>query len=246
MAPPKTKNPPDEKESKTGIIAAVKTPLGLCALIVLVIEVILGGIALRLEGGDLTILLIGMIVALLVMVLAAAYGVLHPPAQAEQLPPVEEQPASYKYDVFLSVPMAGFLTDEEYKKGRADALQVIEKLRTECDFKDVSYAAQYIESKADFDQADISVVSDLAAIQDSKYFIMIYQSKIPSSCIFEAGYAIALRKRSLYLVRDKKDLPFLLQQAGEALNSLVRIREVPDVAEMTKLICKHKMLLFPP
>jgi nucleoside 2-deoxyribosyltransferase len=85
-----------------------------------------------------------------------------------------------------------------------------------------------------------------AAIQESKYFVMIYQSKIVSSCIFEAGYAIALRKRSLYLVRDKKDLPFLLQQAGEALNSLVRIREVPDIAEITKLISKHKMLLFPP
>jgi nucleoside 2-deoxyribosyltransferase len=243
--PPKNVSSATRKEDRGGIIEAVKTPLGLCALIVLIIEGILGAISLRLTGWDLTILLIGMIAALFVIVLAAGYAIRHPQSQAGQPPVIETKPVSFKYDVFLSVPMAGFSSENEYQAARKDALQVIETLRTECGFKDVSYAAQFIETMADFDAADLSVIDDLKALRDSKYFVMIYPSRIVSSCIFEAGYAVALGKPSLYFVRDKKHLPFLLQQAGEALNTLVRIREVSDVAETTKLICKHKLALFP-
>jgi hypothetical protein len=114
-----------------------------------------------------------------------------------------------------------------------------------CGLKDVYYAAQHIKTKADFDAADVSVTDALKAIHESKYFVMIYPSRMVSSCIFEAGCAVALRKPSLYFVRDKKHLPFLLQQAGEAMGNLVRIREAPDAAEMTRLICKHQLKLFP-
>ncbi|MGB8476798.1 MAG: hypothetical protein WCE61_22180, partial [Candidatus Acidiferrum sp.] len=52
--PPKISTPKKKKEDKAGIIEAVKTPLGLCALIVLVIEGILAAISIRLSGWDLT------------------------------------------------------------------------------------------------------------------------------------------------------------------------------------------------
>jgi len=241
------KNASQEK-SKTGkatIIEAVRTPLGLCALIVLVIEGILGVLSTRLSGWDLTILLVGMIAGLLVIVFAAAYAIRHPADSPRQLDLPEPEPVSCKYDVFLSAPMAGFSTDEEYKDVRKDALEVIENLRTACGLKDVFYAAQHIKTKADFDAADVSVVDDLNALRESKYFVMIYPSRIVSSCLFEAGCAVALKKPSLYFVRDRKHLPFLLRQAGEALSSLVKIREASDIGEMTKLICKNKLKVFP-
>jgi hypothetical protein len=103
-----------KKEGKASIIEAVKTPLALCALIVLVIEGILAAISVRLTGWDLRLLLVGMIAALFVIVLAAAYAVRHPEGQAKQLttPPAPGE-TKFKYDVFLSVPMAGFSNEED-------------------------------------------------------------------------------------------------------------------------------------
>jgi hypothetical protein len=140
--------------------------------------------------------------------------------------------------------MAGCSTEEDYQMRRADGLKVIESLRTACGLKNVFYAARYIETLKDFDAADLSILDDLQAIEESRYFVMIYTSKMLSSCLVEAGCAVALRKPSLYFVRDKKHLPFLLENAGQALN-LVKIQEHDDVNGITKLMSKHQLKLFP-
>lgn len=119
--------------------------------------------------------------------------------------------ASYAYDVFLSTPMAGFSSEAAYRQFRAEFKKVFDTLRDDCRLR-VYWAAEKIESKADFDPVDVSVADDLAALDASRYFVMLYPEKIATSALFEAGYAFALRKPARFFVPKFDLLPFLLGQ----------------------------------
>jgi len=56
-----------------GTINAVRTPLGFFALVVLVTEGILGGLAFRATGNDFTLLVIGMLVILILLIVAVTF-----------------------------------------------------------------------------------------------------------------------------------------------------------------------------
>ena len=61
---------------------------------------------------------------------------------------------------------------------------------------------------------------DIDALMDSKKFILIYPKKITSSVIFEAGVAYAQNKESLYFVKDKNDLPYVMKKADCVTNKI--------------------------
>ena len=63
---------PDFK-GRAGIIESVKTPLGFFTLVVLVCELILGGLATQAQGGNFTILLIGMLAVLFALIGAVVF-----------------------------------------------------------------------------------------------------------------------------------------------------------------------------
>src|SRR6266446_5711038 len=69
---PASANQRDETIGRASIIASVKTPLGFFALVLLVTEVILGGLATKVTGRDLTLLLVGMLVVLITLVVVVA------------------------------------------------------------------------------------------------------------------------------------------------------------------------------
>ena len=58
----------NQSKGRVGIIETVKTPLGFFTLIVLVSELILGGLATRANGTNFTILLIGMLLVLFALI----------------------------------------------------------------------------------------------------------------------------------------------------------------------------------
>src|SRR3954453_9584457 len=90
-------------EDRASIIRTVQTPLGFFTLLVLVTEVILGGLAVRAEGWDFTILIIGMIVLLFILT-GAVYRMASPTPQSSS----KATTANCKYDVFLSSVLAWF------------------------------------------------------------------------------------------------------------------------------------------
>ncbi len=55
---------------------------------------------------------------------------------------------------------------------------------------------------------------------------MLYPQKMASSVLFEAGFALALDKYSLYFAADRTELPFMLREAAGVF-ARVRIHEVP-------------------
>jgi hypothetical protein len=139
------------------------------------------------------------------------------------------------YDVFLSTPMAAFDTNDEYKAGWTRFRKVFDALKGEG--LKVYWAAEDIDSKDKFDSLDVSVLDDLKALQQSRRFMLLYPQKLVTSALFEAGYALALKRFSHYFVRDRDDLPFLMREiAGPDSN--VRIHTDQDWKDYDDLAAK--------
>jgi len=144
----------------------------------------------------------------------------------------------FTYDVFLSTPMAAFSTDAAYQSARAEFKKVFDTLKQDCGLS-VYWAAENIEKMSDFDTLDVSVLDDLKALQDSGRFVLIYPQKIATSALFEAGYALALKRFSHYFVRDRDDLPFLMRELAGS-NPNVRIHTDEDWKDYDDLAGKMK------
>ncbi|MEQ1622958.1 MAG: alpha/beta hydrolase [Methylococcales bacterium] len=122
----------------------------------------------------------------------------------------------YKYDVFLSSAMAGLKTEADYQTYRTEALNLDNILKTHCGSNSVYYAGRDLKTMAMFEAQNLSLQEDFNALKDSRYFMLVYPKKIVSSVLFEAGWALAMGKPSVYFVHKRDDLPFLMAQAGDA------------------------------
>lgn len=115
-----------------------------------------------------------------------------------------------QYDIFLASPISSFGSASQYIDDRYNTLQLASRLESKVGT--VFYAGRNLPDKESLD-GDEEVQKDFEAIRNSDYFIMCYPEKSTSSVLVEAGYALALNKFSIYIVRNLSDLPFLLQFA---------------------------------
>lgn len=145
----------------------------------------------------------------------------------------------YKYDLFIASPMAAYDTNEQYQKDRQNILNISIAFQKKFNFKSIFYAGKAILSMEDFEYEDSSVKDNLTALKQSKYFVLIYPEALLSSVLVEAGWALALDKPSVYFVRDRNHLPFLLKEAGQAFGS-VKIYTYTNVEDLIKSIDNNK------
>lgn len=145
--------------------------------------------------------------------------------------------SGFVYDVFLSTPMAAYQNDAEYAAERLQIKKLFDSLTGRCGLK-VYWAAEKIESMSDFDTLDVSVLDDLKALQTSRTFSLIYTKRLATSALFEAGYALALKRVSHYFVRDRDDLPFLMRELAGPAGDLVRIHSDDDWRDFDDLADK--------
>ena len=151
----------------------------------------------------------------------------------------------FKYDVFVAAAMAGNKDDADYSESRKEVLSLIEILKDECGFSSVFYAGMTMPEQRDFDPKTLALQDDLEALRQSRYFILYYPKKVATSALYEAGWALVLGKPSIYLVRDDKNLPFLLGNANQAFSPpLVRILECPDHESTAETMRAHGPRLF--
>jgi hypothetical protein len=153
--------------------------------------------------------------------LKASFDTVWPELEAAVKSALEEERKATKpkYDVFLSVPMASFETDAEYKAFRAEAMKVVAALRDRCGLS-VFCALEGIKSMAEFDTHGVSARDDMDILHHSGNFVMLYPQKLASSALFEAGFALALRLPCLFFVRKEEDLPYLMQRLPEAFTNV--------------------------
>jgi hypothetical protein len=151
------------------------------------------------------------------------------------------------HDVFLAYPMAALQRDA-YAAGRAEALDIVEALKTHANVNTVYFAGQKIDSPERFEAQDVAAEVDLKAIDAARYFVMVLPDKIVSSVLFEAGYALARKKPSVYFVRSTDHLPYVMTHVDTLPQKgfpRVRIRTYADRADLVRLIKSDKEHLFP-
>jgi len=152
----------------------------------------------------------------------------------------------FRFDVFLSAPMAAFASDDGYKAARAETKKVFDALTVRCKLL-VYWAAENVESISDFDALDVSVLDDLKALDDSRIFVLLYPEKLVTSALFEAGYALALKRHSHYFVRDRQHLPFLMRELAGSVED-VHIHTAQDwktYEDLAARMVKYKDTWFP-
>ncbi|NDP48350.1 MAG: alpha/beta hydrolase [Sulfuriferula multivorans] len=151
----------------------------------------------------------------------------------------------FKYDVFIAAAMAGTADDAEYQEHRDAVLALIEVLKNNCNCPSVFYAGTSLPVKDAWDPKILALQIDLQAMRESKNFILFFPKKIPSSVLYEAGWALILGKPSIYITPNDKELPFLLNDAGQAFpDQRVRIFKCADREKMLKEVASYGDKLF--
>ena len=135
--------------------------------------------------------------------------------EAPRIVPDAISPARPKYDVFISVPMTS-VRASQYPQLRSNVLLLAEELKKDNSFERVYTAVERITRISNVEPSAIAARKDLEALERSRDFVLIYPTGARSSSLVEAGYALALRKPSVYLFRRDADLPFMLRKAAEA------------------------------
>lgn len=122
-------------------------------------------------------------------------------------------------DVFVSCPMAS-LKGDEYQAMRQTVKDLLAAMR-KAGYRAYCAAEKIVDQKA-FDPEGIAAEHDLETLRTSRNFVMIYPQALVSSCLLEAGHALASGKPCMYYVRSDDDLPYMLRGAIERINSVRR------------------------
>lgn len=123
--------------------------------------------------------------------------------------------AALEYDVFLASPMAA-VDDAPYAAQRDEALNVKTVLENYCGFS-VYYAGGEIRTHDDFESTDLSAEVNFSTLSSCRFFVLLVTCEVarPTSVWVEAGFAMALRVPSLYLIDSLSSLPFVMRTLNQ-------------------------------
>lgn len=146
------------------------------------------------------------------------------------------------YDIFFSTPMS-FSSEEEYVKHRNNCLKIIDVIKENTSYKKIYFAGQDITSRKSFSASNHAAIDDLKALRNSRRFILFMPKKMPTSAIFEAGYALRKNIPTVYLCVGNSSLPFLLRDLNQTFRVLTKY-EGENVDQLCKYIKDSKGKLF--
>lgn len=148
-------------------------------------------------------------------------------------------PRRFSFDLFVATPMSAFGEGPAYKANRELLIKFVTRLQRTSRFRRLFCPALDIVEFEDFDGNGAALVSDLAALEASEAFVLFYLSPLPakpSSVLVEAGAALTRRIPSIYVVRSREDLPYMLASADS-----VDARSFEDARRKQKLAAKPSL-----
>lgn len=151
--------------------------------------------------------------------------------------------ATEYHDVFLSTPMTSFQKSDQWPSHREEFQKILTAIRKRAGLSKYYFSGENMLDDTSFDPAPIGAFKDLSALQRSRRFIMIYPERVPTSCIAEAGIALAKKMPSVYFFRDQGHLPYALTQVNQVY-SFVKFYPYTHIAEIAKTIEKYGTELF--
>jgi hypothetical protein len=110
--------------------------------------------------------------------------------------------------VFLTMQMSQ-LSASDYVGVRADIMELVYQLRRKT--YDVYFFNEFVPRIEEFDEKEVNPEEYLGHIERSDYFIAIIPQRLFSSIYFEAGYALAHEKRSVYFIIQDNVMPILMR-----------------------------------
>lgn len=128
------------------------------------------------------------------------------------------------YDIFLACPMSAY-KGEQYTHMRNTVISIVQRIRKQDKKSRIFCPAIEINDLKSWDLPQSALEEDLAALERSELFVMIYTRPIPakvSSVIVEAGMALAHRIPTLMVVNDRQDMPYLLRGADQLKSATSR------------------------
>jgi len=149
-------------------------------------------------------------------------------------------------EVFLAAPMA---TASAYDPIRELTLKVANALCDHCGVGEVYCAATTITDRGVFEEPSTALQKNMVPFRAARAFAMLLPEPVPSSVFVEAGMALAFGLPSVYFVKRREDLPWMLRDvSGAAVPRLgcARIVEYRDDADLLRKIAVNGRQLFPP
>lgn len=130
--------------------------------------------------------------------------------------------ADYNFDIFVATPMSAYVDQESYSRNRDNIVKLYQEFRRKNEFIRFFCPALGLSDVNRFDPNENALIQDLLALESSEAFIFYYMPPVPekpSSVFVEAGMALTLRLPSVYLVRSRSDLPYMLREADKVTQS---------------------------
>jgi len=222
------------KDDRKGILDAVKTEIGLLALIALIVEGAIAVLATQVDQSAVPAVIWGMLGLLALVICVAAVSIVMNRRGPAAVPASARAPTNF--DVFVSSPMAAFTDEKSFEDNNEDVLRVIEALQNSAPSARIFYAGRGMKTANDFEPADTSLDEDFQFLLQSRAFVMIYPQKLASGVLVEAGFALGAGKPSYYFVKDEDDLPFILRLASQAKSVEVRVYPFTDYDDLCRKI----------
>jgi hypothetical protein len=144
--------------------------------------------------------------------------------------------------VFIGTPMAS-IDSNQYLENRKEILALIDDIRKHCKLDDIYSPIITNADSNNFDGQEKAMEMDFSILKQSEYYVFIYPYKTASSVLVEIGYAIALIKKTIIFVRNRKDLPFMLEKADKR-NSNIKIYEYENFTHLKKQIKDEGEFMF--
>lgn len=148
-----------------------------------------------------------------------------------------------KNSLFISTPMSAYSSEIDLKESKTRISKIIHLLNKKYKFSKITCPAENIEKSDAFNDIEIAIIQDLKDVQLCEYFLCIYPEKQVSSVLVEIGYAISRGKKCVLIVKNREDLPYLLQQADKRINNF-KIYEYKDFDNLDKFFEKREESLF--
>jgi len=220
------------KDDRKGILDAVKTEIGLLALIALIVEGAIAVLATQVDQSAVPAVIWGMLGLLALVICVAAVSIVMNRRGPAAVPASAKAPTNF--DVYVSAPMASFTDKKSFEDNHKEVLRVIKEFRDSAPSAQIFYPGQGMKTADDFEPADISLDKDFQFILQSRAFVMIYPQKLASGVLVEAGFALGAGKPSYYFVKDEDDLPFILRLASQAKSVEVRVYPFTDYDDLCR------------
>ena len=147
--------------------------------------------------------------------------------------------------IFVSAPITSLPNSTSYRELRTEVLEAMEHLKEKFGKNTIYSAVQRLNDQNQVEPERIGFQRDIAILQAAQRFVLFYPHNLASSVLFEAGYAYALKKPSVYFVKKGVSLPFALEGATRHSSDLVNKLEYKNREDLDQLIDKHHIALFP-